>query len=257
MSKPPRPKASAHSGDGCQRVDFPTCAPRHACAGKMSADAEQTDVIRPSTTPTLADRLQAALYCDHPTLWLFLLRTLANGHPISRTGIASALKMSLYDVQEALNTFTDIEYDDAGDIVACGLSLLPTPHCFKVNGHDLFTWCALDTLMYPVALHQTAQVESHCPLTGIAVRLTVTPTGVSLLTPAGVVVSIVTPATQAGCCNIRSAFCSQVHFISSPQAAATWLSKHPEATILSVEEAWQLGHAIAQRRLEGDRSYST
>lgn len=223
----------------------------------MFADAERTDFIRPSMPTTLADRLQTALHCAHPTLWLFLLRTLSNGQPVSRTDIASALKMSSYDVQEALTTFTDIEYDNAGDIVACGLSLLPTPHCFKVNGHDLFTWCAFDTLMYPVALHQTAQVESHCPVTGIAVRLTVTPTGVSLLTPTEVVVSIVTPATQTGCCNVRSSFCSQVHFISSPQAAATWLSKHPEEAVLSVDEAWQLGHAIAQRRLADEQSCSS
>jgi alkylmercury lyase len=256
MSKPPRLKAAAPRGDGSQYVDFLTCVPRQACDGEMSADAERKDVDRPSTPPTLADRLQAALNCEHPTLWLYLLRTLANGHPVSRTGIASALRMSSYDVQVALTTFTDIEYDNEGDIVACGLSLLPTPHRFKVNGHDLFTWCALDTLMYPVALHQTAQVESHCPVTSITVRLTVTPTGVSIVTPPEVVISIVTPAEQTGCCNIRSSFCSQVHFISSPQAAATWLSKNPEATILSVEEAWQFGHAIAQRRLEGDRLYS-
>jgi alkylmercury lyase len=202
----------------------------------------------------LTELVQTGLRCDHPIVWLFLLRTLAKGQPVSSAGIASALKMSSHDVQVALTTFTDIEYDHAGDIVACGLSLLPTPHSFKIGGHDLYTWCALDALMYPVALDQTALVKSHCPVTGVAVRLTVTPTGVRFLSPTGVVVSIVAPVSQVGCCNVRNSFCSQVHFISSSQAAAIWLSKHPDVIILSVEEAWQLGCAIAQRRREGSRA---
>ncbi len=171
--------------------------------------------------------------------------------------IAIALGMSLGDAQAALATFKDIEYDDDGNLVACGLSLIPTPHRFQVDGQNLFTWCALDTLMYPVALQQTAQVESHCPVTGFAIRLTVTQTGVTFLAPAGAVVSIVIPTAQSGCCSVRNAFCSQVHFINSPQAADEWLSIHPEATILSVEEAWRLGYAVARRRLADEQACGT
>jgi len=200
------------------------------------------------------DTVQAGLHCDHPSVWLFLLRTLAKGQPVSRTSIANALKMSLSDVEVALTTFADTVYDEKGDVVACGLSLLPTPHSFKACGNELYTWCALDALMYPVALDQVAQVESHCPVTGSPVRLTATPTGVSHLSPAGVVLSMVTPATQVGCCNVRNSFCSGVHFISSPEAATSWLSQHPDATILSMKEAWQLGYAVVQRRLEGART---
>ncbi|MBC8017220.1 MAG: hypothetical protein H7X83_01705 [Verrucomicrobia bacterium] len=95
------------------------------------------------------------------------MRTLAKGKPVAQISIAGELGMSLCDVQAALTTFKDIEYDTDGNLVACGLSLSPTPHCFQVNGQNLFTWCALDALMYPVALQQTAQVESHCPVTGL------------------------------------------------------------------------------------------
>jgi len=210
--------------------------------------------IGPSINPALEKYLQATLHCDHPGLWLYVLRTMANGKPVTRMSIATALGMSLGEAQAALTTFKDIEYDADGNIVACGLSLIPTPHRFQVNSRNLFTWCALDALMYPVALRQTAQVESLCPVTGIVVRLTVTPTGVTSLAPSGAVVSIVIPATQAGCCNVRNAFCSQVHFITSPRAADTWRSMHPEATIVSVEEAWRLGFAIVQRRLADEQS---
>lgn len=200
------------------------------------------------------DAVQAGLHCEHPSVWLFLLRTLAKGHPVSRASIANTLKMSLSEVEVALATFADTVYDENGDVVACGLSLLPTPHSFKVCGNELYTWCALDALMYPRALDQVVQVESRCPVTGSPVRLTVTPAGVSHLSPAGVVLSMVTPAKKVGCCNVRGSFCSGVHFFSSAEAAASWLSQHPDAAILSVEQAWQLGYAVVQRRLEGARS---
>ena len=220
----------------------------------MSVNVERHEIMSSSINSILENHLQAALHCDDPSLWLFLLRALAKGKPVSQMSIAIALGMSLSAVQTALNAFRDIVYDDNENIVACGLSLIPTPHCFQVNGRNLFTWCAFDALMYPVALQQTAQVESHCPVTGFAVRLTVTPKGVAFLDPLGAVISIVIPAAFAGCCSIRNTFCSQVHFLNSPQAADAWRAMHPEATILSVEDAWRLGSAIAHRRLAGEQS---
>ncbi|ACH37350.1 alkylmercury lyase [Citrifermentans bemidjiense Bem] len=197
---------------------------------------------------TLHDVL-AGLHCDHPRVWLFLLRALAKGRPVSRTTIANALNSSLSEIEAALASFADTVYDEKGDVVACGLSLMPTPHSFTVCGNQLYTWCALDALMYPVALEQVAQVESHCPVTGIPVRMTATPTGVVDPSPAGVSLSMVAPSEQAGCCSVRNSFCSGVHFISSAEAAASWLSLHPEASIVSLEEAWQIGHAVMQQRL--------
>ncbi|MBU5614931.1 organomercurial lyase MerB [Geomonas azotofigens] len=197
----------------------------------------------------LEERLLVALHCCHPRFWLHLLRTLAKGKPVTKASIAAALDMALEDIDTALMDFKDTVYDGDGNVVACGLSLVPTSHRFSVDGCNLFTWCALDALMYPVALRQVALVESQCPVTGVAVRLTVTPTGITALTPVETVVSLVVPAAQAGCCNVRNAFCSQVHFMSSLQAADEWRSTHPHATILSVEEAWRLGSVIAQRRL--------
>lgn len=220
----------------------------------MSVDVERTENIGPPGNPVLENHLQAALHCDHPRLWLFLLQTLAKGNPVAQMSIASALGISLSDVQAQLHAFADTEYDDDGKIVACGLSLLPTPHRFQVNGRNLYTWCALDSLMYPVALQQTAQVESLCPVSGVAVRLTITPTGVTFLNPAGAAVSMVIPAAEAGCCSVRTAFCRQVHFMSSSMAADAWRSMHPEAMVLSVAEAWRLGSAIAHRRLADARS---
>jgi alkylmercury lyase len=220
----------------------------------MSAKPGVTEKIAPSREPALANQLQAALRCDHPRLWLHLLRTLAKGLPVPPAGLAAALGLSLDEVRAALATFKDTEYDTDGNVIACGLSLTPTPHDFRVNGQHLFAWCALDALMYPVALQQAAQVTSRCPVTDVAVRLTVTPAGVDFLAPADAVVSLVIPAAQDGCCSLRSDFCRQVHVLGSPRAAAAWQSLHPGATVLSVEDAWHLGRAIIQRRLADGQS---
>lgn len=197
--------------------------------------------------------IRAGLHCDYPSVWLFLLRALAQGQPVSPMTLAKGLNIPLSDVEAALASFADTVYDERGDVVACGLSLLPTPHSFKVCGNELYTWCALDALMYPVALEQVAQVESRCPVTGTVVRMTATPTGVIDPSPAEVTLSMVTPPEQGGCCKVRNSFCTGVHFISSAEAAASWLSRHPDATIVSLQEAWQLGYEVMQRRLGGAR----
>ena len=97
-------------------------------------------------------------------------------------------------------------------------------------------------------LGQSALVSSPCPITGDTIRLTVTPVGIDQLEPASAVVSIVVPEDEAACCDVRGAFCNHVHFFSSAHAAAQWRAKNPGARILSVQEAYQLGNAMAQRR---------
>jgi alkylmercury lyase len=56
----------------------------------------------------------------------------------------------------------DLETDEQGRIVGSGLTLRPTPHRFALDGRQLYTWCALDTLIFPVVLGQGATVESPC-----------------------------------------------------------------------------------------------
>jgi alkylmercury lyase len=137
-----------------------------------------------------------------------------------------------------------VEYDAHGDIVGSGLTLIPTPHRFQVEERTLFTWCALDTLTYPVSLALTAQVTSRCPTTGRLIRLTVTPERVLDLYPPGTVVSLNMPAATACCGNVREDVCHHGHFFASPEAATPWQATHPYALILSVEEAYQVGKLV-------------
>ncbi len=178
------------------------------------------------------------LFRFYPTL----LKLLAQGRPLAAAEIAKAAGLSETEVRETL-AVEPIERDDQGRIVGAGLTLVPTPHRFRVEGRDLYAWCALDTLTFPTLLGARAEVESPCQATGTPVRLTVTPEGVASVDPATAVVSVV-PVENAP--NIRTAFCDHVHFFRSREDASEWLATHPGGMIVSVEEGFALGRGFAQ-----------
>jgi alkylmercury lyase len=189
--------------------------------------------------------------------FLPLIRLLADGTPVSQAQLAAALERPVAEVTKVLGQFEDIVYDEDGRIVSAGLSLLPTPYRFEVNGHLLYTWCALDTLIFPVWLERPAQVSSACPVTGTPIHLRVSPERLEYLDPPSGVISLLIQEGLATCCNIREAFCAYSQFFSSREAAAPWLSQTPSAQLLPIEEAFTLGQKVAwltmQRFQDGER----
>jgi len=200
-------------------------------------------------TQTLSDTLRRP---DMTVNWLqpVLLRLVARGEPVTVADIAAACGRPVAEVQAALGQMPDTELDDAGRVVGWGITQRPTPHQFEVDGRHLFTWCALDTLMFPALLGQAASVTSPCHATGepVHVQVDVDPDRVSTVTPAEAVVSIVTPGKTA---SIRGAFCNQVHFFASTDAAAPWLAEHPGASVLPVAEAFELGRPLVAQMAAG------
>ena len=172
-----------------------------------------------------------------------LILLLAEGQPVSSEHIASVLGLAREEALELLRQWPSIEWDEAGNIVGAGLTLRPTPHRFKLKDRTLFTWCALDSLMFPGLVGQTVQVESPCASTGHPVRVTVTPEGVTQVEPPDAVVSLVAPEASP---DVRRVFCDYVNFFHSAEAAAGWLAEHPGATTLPVAEAYQLGRRLTE-----------
>jgi alkylmercury lyase len=175
------------------------------------------------------------------------LALLARGKPASPEEIAAAAGESPEEVRAALEQFPSAEWDEQGRVVGLGLTLRPTPHRFEYEGRTLFTWCALDALLFPVLLGCPVSIESPCRGTGEPVRIEVTPAGIETVEPPSAVVSIVAARDLA---NIRSVGCNNTHFFRSPEAASRWLEKHPEASILPVEDAFRLGRLIAEGLLD-------
>lgn len=188
---------------------------------------------------------------NHPeefaTLFVTLLRQLVLGRPVSLVALDAALGWPAQRVATVLEQAPGTEYDEQGNILGLALTLRETPHVFEVEGRRLYTWCALDTLMFPVLIGKTARVASRCAATGTPITLTVAPEAVLDVEPAETMVSLLTPGTSP---DIRCSFCCHVHFFASPSAANAWALTHQGIEVVPVESAFGLGHEIAHKLLE-------
>lgn len=180
---------------------------------------------------------------DLDWLGIPLLRRLARGQPVEPAELVAETGRPIEEVRQALDGQCDVEYDDQGRVVGNGITLRPTAHKFDVGGRLLYTWCALDTLVFPALLGTPANVESTCAATGATIRVEVEPDRIVRVEPASAVVSIVRATSGSG---IRASFCDQVHFFADAEVARDWLAEHPDGQVVPVAEAQRLGRPIIQ-----------
>lgn len=174
---------------------------------------------------------------------MHIYRLMAQGKPLSAKLVASFLGIPLKLVTQTLDDWDGIYYSDAGSIIGYwGLSLSKTQHRFEVDGHDLYTWCAWDALFIPEIIGKSAIVTSVCPVTGCPVQLIVSPDAIESAKPADAVISFIKPETAKIQENIVTNFCHYVHFFSSENAGQHWVSGNPGTFLLSLDEAFALGH---------------
>lgn len=181
-------------------------------------------------------------------LFIKTLRALAEGSPITPkevAQIADDVELSVEQANEVLDWLVERD-DDANIVGLAGLSLNEWSHRFRVNGHELKTWCGLDTLYLPPLLDQIAEIESTDPVTQETVLVTVGPEGVDQVSPAGSVISIVVPKIKEkgleSAEEIWTAFCHYSLYFSSQASAEEWFqNKSVEPTFLSIEEGFQVG----------------
>ncbi|MGV9838073.1 organomercurial lyase MerB [Nocardia niigatensis] len=185
------------------------------------------------------------------------LQLLAHGQPVTVTELSTAAGVPDLDPTHS-PIGADVEYDDQGRIVGWGLTLNPTPHRFTIHGHQLYTWCAPDTLVFPAVIGASARIESDCPITGTTVRLSIDPTvGVSDLEPATAMVAFVDPVRiQPG--RIRATCCNPQMFLATPDAAHQWQANHPGMTVLPVTDAYsQLARPLADAIIDPSTAMGT
>jgi len=174
---------------------------------------------------------------------MHIYRLMAQGKPLSAKLVASSLGLSLELVTRTLDGWGGTYYSDAGSIIGYwGLSLSKTKHRFKVDSHGLYTWCAWDALFIPEIIGKTAIVTSVCPVTGCPVQLTVSPDAIKSAKPANAVISFIKPEAAKVQESIVTHFCHYVYFFSSENAGQHWVSGNPGTFLLSLDEAFALGH---------------
>lgn len=199
-----------------------------------------------SSLDMLATRLAAHLDCTQDVACRQIMQVMAEtGQPLAPIHLATRLRMSQESLTAHLAGVPDTEFDAQGNIVGWGITLLPTQHQFLLKEHPLFTWCAFDTVLFPSLLQVEAQVQSVCeatdqPITFVATRSA----GIADLLPATSVLSLILPTERCDC--VRGTFCEQSLFFQSEEAASSWMALHPDAVLLSVEEAAVLGQMVAK-----------
>lgn len=196
---------------------------------------------------TIAEQLAEQLRCGQEDLCLHILHHVTRGKPVAQAALQTSLQISQHELEQRLAQLPDTEFDQCGNITGWGVTLVPTPHHFQIRGQALFTWCAFDTVLFPPSLQAEAQVQSICPITNHPITFVATPEGViKELAPTSSVMSLIVPEQRSDC--VRATFCQQSLLFQSEEVASTFLVAHPEALLLSVEEAAHVGRLVAEMR---------
>lgn len=197
---------------------------------------------------TIATQLAEQLRCEQEDLCLPILSQVTRGKSLEKAALAASLHLGQEELEQRLLHLHDTEFDQHGNIIGWGVTLVPTRHRFHIHEQDLFTWCAFDTVLFPPWLGAAARVNSTCPVTGRPIAFDATPEGtIKNLIPANCVMTLLIPAERRDC--VRAIFCERSLFFASEEAASTFLKAHPEAVLLSIEEAAYVGKLVAQARV--------
>lgn len=147
---------------------------------------------------------------------------------------------------EALHALT--ETDAHGHIRgALGLTVDPTVHEFRVDGQQLYTWCAFDALVFPVAHGWTAEVRSVCPASGQPITFTVTPSAVTNSSPEGAVLGVVMPSEGASANTmekVKAVYCARNNVYASRGAAHDATAADPDIAVVSLDDAHRFGQRL-------------
>ena len=175
-------------------------------------------------------------------------RALTTGRPVTGKQIdefVSGLSIEREDADQFLRQITERDDDDSV-VGIMGLSLNDHPHKFTVDGVQMSTWCAADTLFLPAMLGKTATVESESPLSKKNVRLTIGSEGVQAPDPTDAVITIVVPkeTDMSSVASIWMTFCHHIFFFVSRSGAKQWANGREDIEILSLDDGYELMEQI-------------
>ncbi len=181
-------------------------------------------------------------------------RALVNGEPLTIDELARLAEIPAFEVPKVLDQLRGfVHLDEEGRVVELlGLSLQCSATRFDATGHGVSTWCAWDSLFIPRVIGMKARIASHCPITKRLIQLVVAPGGVISTSSQEIRMSFLLRSETDQGCDVVGACCRQIHFLGSTQAAALWISNHPEGLILTLDEAWEIGRLFVDEFLFAD-----
>ena len=205
------------------------------------------EIVDLETVSTALLQALSKLSVEEQRLGLALYRQLARGQPVHLESAAASVGLSAEAVATLANRdpLRALIYRDDRDRVVgfAGLTVLPMHHRFAVDGAQLYTWCAWDSLFLPELLGKRALVESACPETGTLIRVSVAPDRIDTVEPSGAVMSFLLPdaaVLRTTATNVVRSFCHYIFFLASAEAGARWTARHEGTFVLTLGQAIEL-----------------
>lgn len=182
-----------------------------------------------------------ALDPDDQRLALTLLRTLADGDPVSAAALAGRTGQSPRQAAAFIDRLPGIYSNDDGDVVGMwGLAATHfPPHAYRVGDTDLFTWCAWDPFILTDWLGGTAEVTSVDAHTTQPVSFRIDHGRAVDLSHPGLVLSF--KLVDEWDADVIASFCHFVHYFTDEQSARVWTAEHPDTFVVSLDDAIRLG----------------
>lgn len=181
------------------------------------------------------------------------VRLLAEGEPVSVAQIADAAALPLDRVEASLRGVPDVEWTADGRVEGFGLTRRPTQHKFRVGDAEMYTWCAMDTLIFAAVLDRPVQIESPDGATGAPLRLETDGRRIVTADPPSIVVSWFFDPAGTG---FRASICQFGHFFASRESAAAWAAKYQQGGVLGLDEALDASRALVADMFGADGARS-
>ena len=176
-------------------------------------------------------------------------RLMSVGQPVEPAAVGEAVGIAVDQVESRLSSWPGVYRDRDGRVAGFwghAVDKLDPEYRLSSEGHTTYAWCALDTLFIPGIIGKTVRVEASDPISGQPISLLVDRDGADRISPQGALVSVVVPEGPFGYDVIES-FCHSVLFFASEETGAAWIAKHPDTTLLSVADAFEVGRALNSR----------
>jgi alkylmercury lyase len=218
---------------------------KERASGRLQTSVERVSEAIKGAMPVLDEtdrQIAAAIY-----------RLMSLGKPVELRDIGEAVGIDANDVEARLASWPGVYRDKGGRVAGFwghAIAKLDPEYRLNADGRTTYAWCALDTLFIPGIIGKTVRVEASDPISGEPISMVVDRDRARSISPAGALVSMVVPDAPFGYDVIES-FCHRVRFFASEETGAQWIAEHPDTTLLSVADAFEVGHALAIRITPG------
>lgn len=166
---------------------------------------------------------------------LKIFKELLKGKAVSKKVFSSIAELPPEKEQFLLENLA--EQDEKGDVIAfSGMSLTPTNHSITINDKKLYTWCAIDAILFTDWLNINSRIQSRDPVDNSFIELQLVGDHLQWTKPYPIFVSLVEGLNT---CDIRNSFCNHVSFFASEATAKKWLEQNPHGKIISIDDFFE------------------